>query len=253
MIGWTDIETDGLKERGGHILEIALVITDDQLNEVAHESVVVAPTGENLDEVVARMDPKVRDMHTKSGLIDEVRARGVRRHEAEIIMVQFAETHFAGVPGVPIDKCVMCGKREKDHALSGCAYAFSKVHEPAIKHTPLAGSTVAYFDRRWLREHMATFEGLFSHRSIDASTFTELSQRWAPSIYENRPKNPDGPKHRALDDARESINYLRYFRACGFVGGWASAGFAPTMEELRTHAATFPTGCCDSCLARVRA
>ena len=63
-------------------------------------------------------------------------------------------------------------------------------------------------------------ESLFSYRSIDVSSLTEIAKRWSPTIYEGRPKaKPEEIAHRALADVRESIAYLRYYRESGFVGG----------------------------------
>src|SRR5277367_2760321 len=94
MLVWTDIESNGLQEHGGHLLEVALVITDDDLNEVAAQSTPVQPVDVLLDEVIEKMDPYVRDMHTKSGL-------------------------FVGVREVVTHKCVTCGKNESKHLPNG--------------------------------------------------------------------------------------------------------------------------------------
>lgn len=183
MIAWVDLETTGLDERTGHLLEVAVVITDDKLKEVADFSYLVLPIGVEPNEM--KMDPVVLEMHTKNRLISDVIAHGTRRYLAEQALIENVRT----VLGT----------------------------ESMIKETPLAGSTVG-FDRRWLRHHMPTFEGLFSYRSIDVSSITELAKRMAPAIYEGRPKNPY-PAHRAITDVLESIGYLRYYIKTGFIGG----------------------------------
>jgi len=230
MLVWTDIESNGLQEHGGHLLEVALVITDDDLNEVAAQSTPVQPVDVLLDEVIEKMDPYVRDMHTKSGLFDDVRSIGMRRHEAEIMLKQFAELHFVGVPEVVTHKCVTCGKNESKHLPNGEFHSafvlcpdgksdtdrFVPMMEAAIKHTPMAGSTIGS-DRRWLRAHMPRLEGLFGYRSVDVSSLTELAKRWNPAVYEGRPKA--AAAHRALADVRESIAYLKYYRESRFIVG----------------------------------
>lgn len=188
MIVWADTETTGLDPEHGNLLEVALVVTDDDLEEVAARSVVVQPIAPlGLDSWREHLDPFILDMHSKSGLLDEIFAgAGLLRHEAAGDLIGWALSRSAGFD---------------------------------LKKTPLAGSTVS-FDRAWLKKHMPALESLFSHRSIDASSITELAARWAPAIYDNRPKaDPEKIAHRALPDVRESISILRYYHSRGFVGG----------------------------------
>lgn len=190
MIAWVDTETTGLDAERGDLLEVALVVTDDNLAEVAAKSVIVQPiTPLSLDAWVKSLDSCIQEMHGRNRLLDEiVSGRGMCCHEAEDVILAWV----------------------KDVA---------KIAWFDLAQTPLAGSTVG-FDRTWLRRHMPMLESLFSYRSIDVSSFTEVAKRWSPAIYEGRPKvKPEGVAHRALSDVRESINYLRYYRASGFVGG----------------------------------
>lgn len=195
MIVWTDVESTGLDERNGHLLEVALVLTDDELVEQGHFSVVVQPVGTTIDATVANMDVVVREMHTANGLIAELReGGGVRRYEAEEHIIKWLKGP--------------CTSPEQE-----------KLSLESLSKVPLAGSTVG-FDRRWLREHMPRLEALFSYRSIDVSSITELARRWSPSTYEGRPKA--GKAHRALADVRESIAYLKYYSNVGFIAGRAA-------------------------------
>ncbi len=193
MIVWVDTETTGLDPENGNLLEVALVVTSDDLEEVAARSVIVQPIAPlGLDAWREHLDPVIQDMHGKNGLLDVIgRGDGIGLREAE---VQF----FAWVWTLDQRPYVGCFN---------------------LKKTPLAGSTVG-FDRAWLKKHMPALESLFSYRSIDVSSITELAARWAPAIYEGRPKaDPAKIAHRALPDARESISILRYYRERGFVGG----------------------------------
>lgn len=197
MIVWVDVETTGLDERAGCLLEVAVVATDDDLAEVggwlAPFSRVVWPASVSRDveawrRFVEGLDPVVRGMHVENGLFDEV----------------LRSTYGSNL------ECVKENIVTWARALGG-----------DLREVPLAGSTVG-FDRRWLRAHAPAFEALFSHRAIDVSSVTELARRWVPSVYEGRPKAAKA--HRALADVRESIEYLRYYRRVGFVGGAAAAG-----------------------------
>lgn len=188
MIIWVDTETTGLDERYGHLLEVAVVVTDDDLKESARMSTLTLPVGVSVDDL--KMDEVVRAMHTRSGLLDALRESTVRRYEAQANL----------------------------HAFFQQAATLEE-----LKKTPLAGSTIG-FDRSWLHEHMPTIEGLFSYRSIDVSSINELASRWRPSIFEGRPGERDAQgktisAHRAMPDILASIETLRYYRSVGFVGG----------------------------------
>ncbi len=190
MITWIDCETSGLDERIGELLEVALVVTDDDLNEVAATSFVVQPaTPLGFDFWRERLDPFIQDMHGKSGLLDVI-ARGDGLHIYDV-----------------------------EERLRAWVRAVADSEGADLKKTPLAGSTVG-FDRAWLKGHVPAIESMFSYRAIDVSSLTELASRWAPAVYEGRPQaRPEEIKPRALVDVRESIAILRYYRECGFVGG----------------------------------
>ncbi len=185
MLIWCDTETTNLDEREGHLLEVAMVATDDNLVEKITMSVVVNPFGVEIDDI--KMPLIVREMHEKSGLIADIKeGRGLNKSEAEATLIDWLKSDFGEIEG--------------------------------LRKIPLAGSTIA-FDRRWLRHHMEELHALFSYRSIDVSALTELSMRWAPAVYNDRPKADKGTPHRALDDVRASIEMLRYYKGRGFVGG----------------------------------
>ncbi len=187
MIIWTDIESTALDEREGHLLEVAMVATDDNLVEKIATSIVVNPVGVSIDDI--KMPLIVREMHEKSGLIADIKeGRGFDKREAESKIIDWLKTDFGEIEG--------------------------------LRKIPLAGSTIA-FDRRWLRQHMEELHALFSYRSVDVSALTELAMRWSPAVYNDRPKPDKGIPHRALDDVRASIEALRYYKGRGFVGGLA--------------------------------
>lgn len=186
MIVWGDTETTGLDEKKGQLLEVALIMSDDDLKEGLSISVVCQPpsVAVAVDKQRAvselKMDDVVREMHTKNGLLAEVATSELTLAAAEDVL---------------------------------CAWFKERCASPGT--IPLAGSTIG-FDRRWLRHHMPKLDAMFSYRSIDVSGVTEIARRWNRDIYDNRPKG--NAAHRALDDARESIEYLRYYRRSGFIG-----------------------------------
>ncbi len=166
-----DLEMTGLDPARHVIVEIATIITDDQLETIAEgPELIVHAT----DEELAGMDEFVRNMHTTSGLLDRIRASTVSLADAG------AQT-----------------------------LAFIQEHIPEPRSVPLCGNSIGT-DRRFLAIHLPEIEEYLHYRSVDVSTFKELGKRWAPAIIRSAPTKAGG--HRALDDIRESILELQYYR-----------------------------------------
>jgi oligoribonuclease len=125
------------------------------------------------DELLSTMDNWNTKQHTGSGLVSRVKSSHITEREAE-------------------EKTI----------------AFLKQYVPSGK-SPMCGNTV-YQDRRFLTRYMPALEKYFHYRLLDVSTLKELSLRWAPKIYSGLQKES---KHLALDDIRESIEELKYYRA----------------------------------------
>ena len=160
------------------IVEIACLLTDDQLQIVAEgPDVVVHATEEQL----ADMQDVVRTMHTRSGLLDAIRRSQVSLQEAGRELMEFLRGHIA---------------------------------EP--RTVPLCGNSIGT-DRRFLSAHLPEVEDFFHYRSIDVSTVKELCRRWYPDALAAAPQKKGG--HRALDDIRESLDELKYYRGAVFRDG----------------------------------
>lgn len=159
------------------IVEIATIITDDELNLVAEgPDLVVNAT----DAELAEMDDFVRNMHTKSGLLDQINASTMSLEEA--------------------------GRQ---------TLAFLQEHIPEPGTVPLCGNSIGT-DRRFLAAALPEIEDYLHYRSIDVSTIKELARRWYPESLSAMPRKASG--HRALDDIRESLNELKYWRGSVFRG-----------------------------------
>jgi oligoribonuclease len=130
------------------------------------------------DSLLDAMDAWNREHHGKSGLTARVRASEVSEAEAERLTLEFVRAH---VPE---------------------------------RSAPLAGNSI-HQDRIFLARYMPALEGYLHYRNVDVSTVKELVRRWSPKAYEGRPTKR--AKHRALDDIRESIDELRYYRRAVFV------------------------------------
>jgi oligoribonuclease len=175
MLGWIDLEMTGLDPERDLILEIATLVTDDDLVIVAEgPDLVVHQPSEALDA----MEPVVVKMHDDSGLRKAVEASTVSVEEA-----------------------------------GAAVLAFLKEHLPAPRTVPLCGNSIAT-DRSFLIRHLPEVDAWFHYRSIDVSTVKELCRRWYPQAYEGAPAKLG--HHRALEDIRESVAELAYYRSTIF-------------------------------------
>ena len=176
MLVWMDLEMTGLDHTSDVIVEIATLITDDQLEIVAEgPDLVIHAT----DEQLAAMDPFVVDMHTRSGLLDQIKASTITLEEA-----------------------------------GAATLAFIKEHVPEERAVPLCGNSIGT-DRRFLDAYLPDIENWLHYRSIDVSSVKELVKRWYPAVDTSRPRGQGS--HRALDDIRESIREMAYYRDTVFV------------------------------------
>jgi oligoribonuclease len=171
VLAWMDLEMTGL-DPGRHIIvEIATLVTDDDLTVVAEgPDLVVSATPEQL----AEMDDYVRQMHTGSGLLAQIEASTVSLEEAGAATLAFLRQHLGGAGKVP-----------------------------------LAGNSIGT-DRRFLAAQLPEIEKFLSYRCVDVSTVKELAMRWFPAELAGAPSKRGS--HRAMDDIKESVAELAYYR-----------------------------------------
>ena len=169
-IVWVDCEMTGLDISVDEICEIAVVVTDEELVPVDEGlQLVIKPS----DKALANMGEFVTNMHTESGLINEI-PQGLSMQEAESRVLE---------------------------------YVSKWVTEPQT--APLAGNSIGT-DRMFLNRQMPKFDSYLHYRNIDVSSIKELTRRWYPRVYFQLPKKTGN--HRALADIKESIKELRYYR-----------------------------------------
>jgi oligoribonuclease len=171
---WMDMEMTGLDPDRDTILEIATLITTDELDVVAEGPALAV---RHSQAVLDAMDQWNREHHAASGLTARVLASSVSMAEAEAQTLAFVKTY--------------CPERI----------------------SPLCGNSI-YQDRRFLARHMPKLEAYLHYRNIDVSSAKELVRRWYPG----GPQPPEKKHaHLALDDIRESIEELRFYRQHYFV------------------------------------
>jgi oligoribonuclease len=176
LLVWIDCEMTGLDLAVDELVEVAVVITDYDLNPVDPGfDVVIKPDKTAWDN----MSDFVRDMHTSSGLIEEIPS-GKSLAEAEYEVLEYI---LRFVPGA--------------------------------QSAPLAGNTIGT-DRMFLAKFMPRVDSHLHYRSVDVSSIKELTRHWFPRVYFNAPAKNGG--HRALADILESIRELEYYRGIAFVG-----------------------------------
>ena len=173
---WIDCEMTGLDLGSDKLIEIAALVTDADLNILGDGIDVVIHAD---DAALSSMIDVVTEMHTRSGLINEVKASAVDVATAEAMVLDYIGEH---------------------------------VKQP--KTAPLAGNSIAT-DRSFIARDMPTLDSFLHYRMIDVSSIKELCRRWYPRIYFGQPAK--GLAHRALADIHESIRELQFYRRTAFV------------------------------------
>jgi len=172
---WIDCEMTGLSLSDDALIEVAALVTDSELNVLGEGvDIVIRPPERTLET----MPDVVRQMHTASGLLDEL-AEGTTLADAEAQVLAYVREH---------------------------------VKEPG--KAPLCGNSVGT-DRGFLSRDMPALEDYLHYRIVDVSSVKELARRWFPRVYFAQPAK--GLAHRALADIIESVRELAYYRRTLFV------------------------------------
>ena len=166
---WIDMEMSGLVPDRDRILEVAMVVTDAELNTIAEAPVYVLHQS---DEVLDGMDSWNKSTHGKSGLVDKVRASHLTESDVESRILEFLK---------PI-----VGERV----------------------APLAGNTV-HQDRRFMARYMPAFDAYLHYRIVDVSTLKELARRWRPDVLAGVTKEGKHEALADVYESIEELKYYR--------------------------------------------
>lgn len=166
---WMDLEMTGLEPEKDRIIEMATIITDEDLRVIAEGPVLVIHQEKSLMD---GMDEWNTRTHKRTGLTDKVRVSRTTERQAEIETLDFIQRHTL-----------------KNRA-------------------PLCGNSICQ-DRRFLYKYMPELSDWLLYRNVDVSSFKEVAKHWAPGILSGFEKRA---AHQALEDIKESIEELRYYR-----------------------------------------
>ncbi len=166
---WLDMEMTGLDPDNDKIIEVAVVVTDMNLNVIAEGPVFAIHQS---DETLDKMDAWNKGTHGRSGLIDRVKASTVSEADAETELIAFLKKY------VPSGKSPMCGN-------SICQ------------------------DRRFMARGMPKLEAFFHYRNLDVSTLKELCRRWKPELASGFKKHQKHTALADIIESIEELRYYR--------------------------------------------
>ena len=166
---WVDLEMTGLEPESDRIIEVAVVVTDMNLNTIAEGPVFAIHQS---DETLDKMDAWNKGTHGKSGLIDRVRASTVSEAQAETELI-----------------------------------AWLRQYVPAGK-SPMCGNTICQ-DRRFMARTMPKLESFFHYRNLDVSTLKELCRRWKPELVSGFKKHQKHTALADIIESIEELKYYR--------------------------------------------
>jgi oligoribonuclease len=166
---WLDMEMSGLNPDGDRILELAIVVTDQELALVAESPAWVVHQS---DAVLAGMDEWNQKTHGRSGLIDKVHASTMDEAAVEASALDFL----------------------KKYSLAN--------------HSPMCGNSIGQ-DRRFMARYMPTLEAFFHYRNLDVSTLKELCKRWQPAIYKGFKKKSRHTALADIHESIDELKYYR--------------------------------------------
>ena len=166
---WIDMEMTGLSPETDRIIEVAMVVTNSNLETVAEAEVLVVHQS---DAILDGMDNWNKSTHARSGLIDKIKASTLDERSVELRMLDFLKLH------VPKGISPMCGN-------SICQ------------------------DRRFLAKSMPDLEGWFHYRNLDVSTLKELCKRWKPELAKGLIKHGKHEALADVYESIEELKYYR--------------------------------------------
>ena len=166
---WLDMEMTGLNPLSDRIIELAIIITDKNLNTIAEAPVWVVHQS---DEVLNGMDAWNQKTHGNSGLIDKVRASTLTEAQVEQAALDFLKRYIGP------------------------------------SKSPMCGNSIGQ-DRRFMANYMPTLEKYFHYRNLDVSTLKELARRWYSRVYNGYKKQTRHTALADVYESIDELKYYR--------------------------------------------
>lgn len=166
---WVDMEMTGLNPDTDRIIEVAVVVTDSELNILGEGPVFAI---HQPDEIMDGMDAWNKGTHGRSGLIERVKTSTVSEADAELALIEFLKPY------------VQSGK------------------------SPMCGNTICQ-DRRFMARGMPKLEAYFHYRNLDVSTLKELCKRWKPELASGFKKHQKHTALADILESIEELRYYR--------------------------------------------
>ncbi len=166
---WVDMEMSGLNPDSDRVIEIAVVVTDSQLQVIAEGPVIAVFQP---DAVLDAMDEWNRSTHGRSGLTARVRASTIDEAQAERTLIEFLS-------------CLVPPRK-----------------------SPMAGNSICQ-DRRFMARWMPQLEAFFHYRNLDVSTLKELARRWSPAVYRSFEKKSRHEALADIYESIEELRHYR--------------------------------------------
>ncbi|GAA5170383.1 oligoribonuclease [Viridibacterium curvum] len=166
---WLDMEMTGLEPDRDRIIEVAMIVTDAELNTIAESPVIAV---HQPDAVLDAMDEWNKNTHGRSGLIDRVKASSLDDAATEQVLLEWMKNY---VPG---------------------------------RTSPMCGNTICQ-DRRFMARWMPQLEAYFHYRNLDVSTLKELARRWNPEVFKGVQKRGAHTALADIQESIEELRHYR--------------------------------------------
>ncbi len=205
---WLDLETCGLRPTKDALLEVAAIVTTDDLTEVARfERVIYYEKAADIATMFKGMEPDDAFLKTYGAEIG-IDPFVLEMHNTNNLWSASAE----GMALDTVDRQLAAFVQEHAVKTTWLEFGPTGTGKSVLDKPQLAGSTIS-FDRGFIEHHLPRSEKMLHHRNCDVSTFNEAARRFWPDVYASRPGTSKNASHRGMDDIQASIEVFKHYLA----------------------------------------